>query len=145
MEPGQEIRFLDTSSSIGKYHRTNMQLRGQLASNQTMTVCAVGLRLIGLSRNEEDPLLDHFMVTVSIGDHPYGPYPGNVCSTLRHVTADPIDEPHAYLPGYVLLRPLVIPIRMNFALVISAAKTLPRAVNVRGMLFTLNTREIQSA
>ena len=145
MEPGQELRFM-RDCKIGEYHHTNMEVRGQLVSDQTVFIFAVGLRLIGLSRDEEDLLLDHFIVTPCIGDHPFGPYPGSVCSTLRYVNeedaADPIDEPKAYLPGYVLLRPLCIPVRQNFALVINAAKTLPRTVTARGMLFTLQQRDV---
>ena len=147
MEPGQELRFMGyPDCQVGEYHRTNMEVVGQLASDQTAIIFAIGLRLIGLSRDEEDLLLDHFMVTPSIGYHSYGPYPGNVCSTLRYVNeedaADPIDKPRAYLPGYVLLRPLIIPARQNFALWISAAKTLPQTVNARGMVFTLQSRYV---
>ena len=147
MEPGQQVDFLGADCNIGECHRTNME--GRYVSKHRPTIIhAFGLRILGLSRDEEDPLLDHFFVAPTLGDTPYGGlWPGILCSTLRHASEehadDPPDDPTAYLPGKRLSLPITVALRQSFSLYVTAAKTLPRAVDVRAMAFALECKPDQ--
>ena len=147
MEPGQEREFMgfDARDRVGNKRLTNL-LSPQLPSlkDEKTIIFAIGLRIMGTSRDEEDRLLDYFLIEPSIADRPYGPYPGSVCSTLRYVNedaeADPTKEPMAFVPGYVLKEPLIIP-ALNVCWVrVLAAETLPKTCEVRVMLFTMHDR-----
>ena len=173
VEAGQERRFFHHHHNLGDKSRTNMQVPGQFPGDGTYIIGGVGLRLVGKSQEEEDLLLDHLFLTVIIGDKPYGPFPGSVCSTTRmlleseedadrrsryneeRATKDAAREKllgvkkkeafHApwLTPGYQLLRPLVIPVRQMYCVEVLAAKELPEAVTVRALLFGLRTRDVQ--
>jgi hypothetical protein len=163
VEAGQEKRFFHDHRNLGDKSRTNMQYPGQFGGTSTYIIGAIGLRIVGKSREEEDLLLDHLFATVIIGDKPYGPYPGSVCSTTRTLLESEEDaerreratesrsldkrkglEPPAWLvPGYCLLRPLVVPVRQNYRVEVLAAKEMPEAVIVRACLFGLRGRDLQ--
>lgn len=160
MEAGQSIRFLsklDTGLESRLGHRNTLQVAGQLTTDLTYVILSIGLRLFGKTQDEEDALLDYFTVTPTLGDHPFGPYPGNVCSTLRFLEEkEPLPpeelEPkntiidcntcRSYSPGYILLKPLVLPVRQSFNLHVSASPLLPEATVVRGMVFGLASRDV---
>jgi len=150
IEPGQTIKFLREDYTIKKgEHFTNMQISGMFSQDQTYRICGVALRLLNHTCFEEEPLLDHFMIKLYLGDKPYGPYPGNVCSTFRTIYDYELkdDKPvmhasHLTLPGYVLLRPMIVPVRMGFHLEVSASPQLPKAVVARAKLFGLFTRDV---
>jgi hypothetical protein len=163
LEAGQEKRFFDNHRNLGDKSRTNMQVPGSFPHDGTYIIGAIGLRVVGKSQEEEDLLLDHLFATIVIGDKPYGPYPGNVCSTTRTLLESEKDaarreratesrslakkegtEPPAWLvPGYCLLRPLVIPVRQRYSVEVLAAKELPEAVLVRACIFGLRSRDVQ--
>lgn len=160
MEAGQKIDFMGGPLSIQDpeiEHRTSLQIAGQLNRDLTYVILSIGLRMFGTTRDEEDRLLDYFTVTPRIGDRPYGPYPGSVCSTMRFLAEEEPTIPEdlnpketiidcttcrSYSPGYIFLKPMILPVRQCFALEISASPHLPEATVVRGMVFGLNTRDV---
>lgn len=149
MVPGQELSFFASENSLGDPHRTNMEQARVLVADKTFFVMSIGLRILGTTRDEEDALLDFFVVEAVIGETEYGGRPGSVCSTMRYVDEDDEHDPLqsdqrlVFLPGYVLQRPLVIPVRMNFLLRVLASKDLPTTrPRVRGIMFGLLSRDI---
>jgi len=145
IEPGQSIFFFG-AAEVGDRHRTNMLCRGMLPGGQTATVCALGLRILGATRDEEDALLDHFTMGFALMDRMHGNYPGSVLSTLRNLSEVEVDldnHPGLFLPGYVLQRPIVIPTRAAFYVEVCAATSLPGAVHVRAILCTRLTVDLQ--
>lgn len=163
VEPGQNKRFFHRVHNRGDITRTNMQYPGQFPGDSTYIIGGIGLRLVGKSQEEEDLLLDHLFATVILGDKPYGPYPGNLCSTSRLLLESEedaerhsrnaeklgiergtgFDRPMRLIPGYCLLRPLVIPVRQAYCVEVAAAEELPEAVTVRVILLGLRTRDSQ--
>ena len=163
VEAGQEKRFFCGNHNIGNKTRTNMQVSGMFPGGSTYLVGGIGLRLVGKSQEEEDLLLDHLFVTIVIGDKPYGPFPGVLCSTSRLLLeseedadrqlrlAEKLGEEHGtgfeppqwLIPGYCFLRPLMIPTRQSYCVEVLAAKELPEAVTVRAILLGLRTRDVQ--
>lgn len=107
LEPGQVITALSTTMSV--------------------RVRSLGLRLVGTTRDEEQRLLDHFLLTIEIGNRRYGPFPGGLCGTL-------LDATHR---GYVITPMLTVVPFERCHVKIEALPTLPCAVVARVMLFTL--------
>ncbi len=159
LEPGQTIHsaFRD-DCVVDDPQRTNMENPGYLVSEMTAAVFAFGLRLLGKTRDEEDRLLDFITFNFFLGDRPYGPYPGSLCSTLRFVNEE--EEIHIndvaqaderpcgacdvrmrLLPGYILQRQIMVPVRQHIHVELAAADALPEAVIARAMLFTLHVRD----
>ena len=124
--------------------RTNMPLPGFLKGDDTYIVEAIGLRLLGKTRDEEYKLLDHLIATPTVGDKTYGYLPGNLCSTYRLL---PDDEPLTdddFIPGYVLPSPLMIPTRMGFHLDVVVSESLPvDSIMVRAFFLGRRTRPTQ--
>lgn len=168
MEPGQVIRAFGADCPLGDGSRTNMRLPGYMAADQTLTILAIGLRIVGTTRDQEDPLLDHFRARLLLNGREYGPWPGSLLSTLRyaneedqiHINAlgDGEDEVSPerirrfFIPGHVLQRPIAVPTRMRFELEVAAAGAPDGApfrvappfagsLVVRPMLFTLRMRD----
>jgi hypothetical protein len=143
------------SPFIGDFRRTNLDYPGLLGRRENATIIfSLGLRIMGLSRDEEDRLLDRFIVEPTVGDKPMGRYPGNVLSTLRYINEDrpdredPKDEKGyksvgGFLPGYILLKPWVIPVCQSFRVTVSLSTTLERSYDVRVLVFTLMTRDVR--
>ncbi|KKK77994.1 hypothetical protein LCGC14_2848010 [marine sediment metagenome] len=156
MEPGQHLLFFDTNESIGDLNRCNLHTPGVLVLDQTVFLFSVGLRILGTTRDEEDPLLDQFIVIPTLRNKPQNELPGNVCSTLRYVNkdqaADPVDDPIAFTPGYMFKTQIIVPVRQHFSLHIYRAKRdaivspAPAgafgALTVRAKLFTVVRRDV---
>ncbi len=151
IESGQTKNFLG-AKNIGDDTMTSMRHANVLPPDQTFAVSAIGLSVVGKSRKEEKRVLDHLFVTLVIGDKPYGPYPGSLCSTYRtFVEGGPpwwrlwsrYRLWRTVFTGYVLLLPLMIPVRQRLAIRVEAARTLPEPVVVRSFLFGLKTRNAQ--
>ncbi len=160
LEPGHTIPSVFLHDCVvTDPQRTNMEIPGYLANDMTTAVFAFGLRLLGKTRDEEDRLLDFIMFTFFLGARPYGSYPGSLCSTLRFVNED--EEIHInevaesaeracgacdvrmrLLPGYILQRPLIVPVRQHIHVELAAAEALPEPVIARAMLFTLHVRDV---
>ena len=143
IEPGQHARLFD-KKNIGEYHKTNIPGAGVLHYEMKCSIRSIGVRLIGKSRSEEDLLLDHLHVTLSIGDHPQFDILGPHASTLRHVLSkeeldrleiQADDAPSFERMGYHLKNHIVVPIRQNMSVQVFASKQLPEAVNFRVYLY----------
>lgn len=138
---GSHISFFG-NENIGDRHLTNLIIANQL--NDKAIIFSLGVRLMGLTRDQEDPLLDHLLVSIEAGPRLHGPFPGNLLSTFRYINEEdeknPVQTPGAFLPGFVLLRPLVVPSRTQFKMIISASEKLPAPVDVRAMAFSIKKR-----
>lgn len=114
MEPGQSRRFfLDTEP--GKLFKTNIEVPGCFAFDQTYVALALGARCIGKTRGEEDLLLDHLRIQCIIGDKPYSDH---------------------------FIRPLIVPVHQSFHVRVEASPALPETVPVRIHIFGLLTRDV---
>lgn len=146
LRPGQRTRLFGTQN-IGNLELCNLQVGNRInTSDQTAVIFSIGVRIPGLNIFEEDKLLDHFVVTLVVGDQPQWCGPATLCSTLRYVREDdainPIDEPVQYSPGYIFKRPFIVPVRQNLAVSVEASKELPMpSITGKVMLFTLLTRD----
>lgn len=138
VEPGQT-----TDNDITRY------------DDAAYAVAGIGLRLLGKSREQEDRLLDHLSVRFRIADRPYGGWPGTILSTRRQVYEAVEYEPpkksvpdrlvraaRATMPGYILLRPIVVAVRMPFRVYIDADERLGQTVEARCVLFGLRNHEV---
>lgn len=145
IEAGQKISFFKDVDLYRCLHNTDVVIAGQFLD--ATVIFSFGVRLMGLTRDQEDVLLDDLMVQPVIRDKVFGPFPGSVLSTLRYVNeddeADPVKDPVFFLPGYVLLRPLLVSSRQTFRMDISASGNFPASLLVRAMVFTMHTRELQ--
>jgi hypothetical protein len=116
-----------------------------LTENGSYKLLALGLRLLNLTREQEDGLLDHFIVTPILGDRPYGERPGSLLSTMRHTLEDEtVDPDNALLttPGYILLMPIIVPVRMQFWVDVEVKAPLPRTVSARVLTFGCSVRGV---
>jgi hypothetical protein len=143
VEPGQTAHFFKQTSDV---HVSNNTAPG-LIYDGTLVVMSLGLRLLGLTCDQEDVLLDHFVFDLIVGDKSQGPWPGTVCSTLRALREDaptlpiPKEEAHLYSPGYILKTPIIIPVKMGAGVLVEVSEKLPRPVSLRALLFTLHARD----
>lgn len=166
--PGQRTCYFG-NTNVGDRTKTNMQIGNCLASDRTFTIMAIGVRLLGKTRAQEDLLLDYLHSELVIGDKPYEDNLGSRYSMLRRadsqksleqleeetqtkfdLTTDWVeandknkDNLPAFLVGYSLATPLVIPIRQSFSFAIHPGKETPEVLDVRVHLFGLQTRRVQ--
>lgn len=165
--PGREERFFG-NANVGDRTKTNMQLGNCLASDKTFTIMAIGVRLLGKTRDQEDLLLDYLRSELVIGDKPYCDDLGPRYSMLRRADtqeslkrleketqteidlasdwvesrAKTLEDLPVFLLGYQLAAPLVIPIRQSFNFTVSPGKETPEVLDVRVHLFGLETRQV---
>lgn len=162
LEPGQSRSFFerDCQRNIGDKFKTNVSVAGQLSREKTYHCLALGARLLGKTRAEEDLLLDHLHINFTLGDRPQHEILGPQASMLRHVFSAEelaelervIDEPSGKPPvarppvdarvGYHFVKPIIIPVRQNMAVHVTASKELPEAVTVRVHLLGIQSRNI---
>lgn len=161
LEPGQEVQFFD-NKNVGDMFLTNLQVARELASDQTYVMLAIGVRLLGKTREQEDLLLDHLRVTINIGDIPRFTAVGPHVSMLRHIFSKEelerleredrqrferhADESPRRAPpqrvGYHFARPIILPAGQLFYVEVEASKELPEAVTARVHIFGLQTRDV---
>ncbi len=166
--PGREARFFG-NTNVGDRTKTNMQLGHVLPSDRTFTIGAIGIRLLGKTRDQEDLLSDYVEGELIVGDRPKFNVMGSACSMLRRVdtqksleqleadldrpldlvtdwveaeTRHPLEDFPSFLLGYQLVKPITISLRMNFSFSIFADKKLPEVMDVRVYLFGLETRQV---
>lgn len=144
MRPGDAVRFFH-QPQIGLKHSTNLWVPGQLAVDQDVAVFSLALRLLGVPRDEEDVLLDEFLITPELGMRPQIDIPGTVCSAFRYIAedleADPTQDPLAFTPGYVFKAPIIIPVRQNINCTVYRDHAgADRSLRVRVQLFTMHVR-----
>ena len=132
---------------------------------ETYSIAGFGLRVLDTTQEQEQPLLDHLELWCRLGrmgSHgEHGPFPGTILSTFRTIVepllitgeyaqtvraagrpaANHQQMAWATMPGYVLLRPIIVPVRMLAKLVITADKQLPRPCAVRALVFGLRTKD----
>ncbi len=138
IEPGQQKDFFTQIAKIGNLHDTNLEVSQQFSRDMTATVVSFGLRLIGKSQDEEDRLLDHFLVTPFIGDKPVcGTSPGSVFNTTRYIEKCNICR--SFSPGYIIKAPVILWVRQKINVLVQASPMMKEAHVVRIMTFTLET------
>lgn len=165
VEPGQSVRFFtpDRDSGLGDRLITNMLIGGMLPAEWTHLVYAIGARVIGSSRDEEDRLLDHIRMSLSVMDRETHDIMGPHASMLRHIFSreeldrlevvsdeNPnTDDDGVINPGFDCERrgyhfaiPIMIPARCGFDVLVEATRDLPRAVHMRIHLFGINERSL---
>lgn len=157
--PNMRKRYFGADCSLDPAVTNIAYQRGVLHPELPTFVFAIGLRLFGKTRDEEDRLLDQFQAELWIGDKPYGAIPGHLLSTFRYVNEEDeiamndlaraearecgaCDMRMAFLPGYVLQRPITIPVRQYMNLTVTADPALKAPLVVRAMLFTLLVRDV---
>lgn len=153
MEPGQTVKFFHTNTNIGRLHKTNLQVAGHFAGDQSYLVLGVGVRAVGKTRAEEDRLLDHLFFRLQLGNE-IGTdkglsFTGTQASMTRHVFSgkelDELGEVQEATNSrlcYLLTNPLKIPKRQEFAVKAVAAPELPQGILVRVHLFGLQIRNV---
>lgn len=165
LAPGQSLRFFELCDT-GDLSQTNMEHMGYLPGEHSYTIGAVGLRIMCTAREIEDRLLDLFTVRLTVGRRVFLTAPGNLLSTfrllhqddeeyfeqlVRHETASSEElellkrkprDAWYYFPGYVLARPVIIPVKQRFDLEVTAAAELAEPLRVRGFLFGLTNRDL---
>lgn len=165
IEPGAEVSLFETPR-IGKMNCTNLQQPNCLSYKHSYAVLAIGARLLGKSRVEEDLLLDHLRLTVLAGSADPLTLVGPHVSMIRHaLSAEELkeievvydrlpperkeehwyrkDKPnYTFRVGYHFIRPLIIEPCQRFTVQVDAT-TLQETVTLRVHLFGLETREIR--
>lgn len=155
VESNSEVRFFELREDSRPTTKKSFSI-----FDQSYVLISIGLRV--LDAIEETPILDRLIVTPIIGDKPYGPYPGALCSIfiddktkLQDFAEKELckNDPQgrecgkknpigfAIVPGYALLRPLVIPVRQSFYAEVQSGE-LPRAIELQVMFFGLLVRDV---
>lgn len=106
VEAGQEVNFFGKGSAKSDVSISNMAEDGVLPQHETATVFAIGMRVIGARRDDEDALLDHLTVNLV------------VCGKLGHEipAADCGHKGRSDPAGFVLSPCVPIPTRAMFHL-----------------------------
>lgn len=95
--------------NVGDWRKCNLHVSGRLGFASSYYLHAIGARLLGKTREEEELLLDHIRLTFVMGDRPQIEILGPHASMLRHVyTRDEVermqlmlDETEEFCPGGV--------------------------------------------
>ena len=162
VEPGATETLINPWAKDAEKHSIHQDNAYQFSHlDSTLVVQALGLRLVGLAPEVEDRWLDELIFHFIVGDHPQAGVPGNLCSTFRYVNEETeitpgqiladekrdcgvCDARFKFLPGYVLQRPFMVPVRQNFSVRVEASERFapPAGTPVRAFLFTLQTRDV---
>lgn len=149
--PQEKVRFFD-KDNIGRPLYTNIETPRCVTMEWDTYLClAIGVRLVGKSRDDEDIYLDHLRTVFTVGNQPQWEGIGPCLSMLRHVFSAEeikrlgreIDGNAMPRVGYHFARPIFIPRKQNFSVYVQSSKELPEISLVRVQLFGVLQREIK--
>jgi hypothetical protein len=82
-QPGETVLLFNSNERIGDWFLTNMQVARQLTPEGNSLVMAIGARIPGATQEEEDRLLDYFMVRIHLNTRSFEWRHASLLSTLR--------------------------------------------------------------
>jgi hypothetical protein len=153
------------NANVGAQWLTNLQIAGQLGGpDGTFLIQGFAMRLIGTSSEEEEVLLDHFLIHPQMGGRPLMQLTGSMLSTKRFIQEELKDqEKEAIHPpeaprepetsrrmGYQLAKPILVPVRQNFQVLLEFRReilgvrvSIDVPLVARVMVFGIQSRIIQ--